>query len=276
LLARKVDKTRRREVVQEMLDLVQLSDTADRGVRSLSGGQQQRVALARALSPSPSILLLDEPMAALDKQLRDAMQIEVRRIQAEIGVTTVAVTHDQTEAMTMSDRVAILRDGHLEQIGTPEDVYHRPASLFVSRFLGEANLIPVVDGRLTGFDVAAAMRTGTATLRPEDFGLASDASPDLPSIEARVVTARFQGSRYRLDVVHETIGPMIMTVPPSSNESRIAPGSTVAFALLHDKEVHVVAEQIETSPNGYGPLAGGESDGQPSSAGSGHGRVVKQ
>src|ERR1700761_3833407 len=143
LRTRKVPKGERGPIVERMLELVQLPGTAGRKVSSLSGGQQQRIALARALAPAPR--------AALDKQLREVMQIELKRIHEEVGVTTVAVTHDQTEAMTMSDRVAIMRDGHLEQIDTPEGLYRRPATLFAARFLGETNLIPVEDGRLRDF-----------------------------------------------------------------------------------------------------------------------------
>jgi len=143
LRTRKVPKSQWPATVDRMLELVQMSGLAGRKVSSLSGGQQQRIALARSLSPSPSVLLLDEPMAALDKQLRETMQIELKRIHEEVGVTTVAVTHDQTEAMTMSDRVAIMRDGLLEQVGTPEELYREPATLFAARFLGETNLVPV-------------------------------------------------------------------------------------------------------------------------------------
>ena len=253
LVARKLPKSQRREIVDRMLDLVQLPGTANRGVRSLSGGQQQRIALARALAPSPSVLLLDEPMAALDKQLRETMQIEVRRIQREIGVTTVAVTHDQTEAMTMSDRVAIMSHGHLEQIDTPENAYRRPATLFVAQFLGEINLIPVVDGRLVGFDAPVEARVGTATLRPEDFRLAADAPAGVPTISAKVRTASFQGTRYRLGVVNEAVGSMVMNAPAATDRRLIAEGCTVDFALVTDDGIHVVDEQLDGSSR---PLGG--------------------
>ena len=154
-----------------------------RPITSLSGGQQQRVALARALAPNPSVLLLDEPMAALDKQLRELMQVEIKRIQREVGVTTVAVTHDQTEAMTMSDRVAIMRDGEIEQLDTPEELYRRPTTVFAARFLGEANLLPVAEGRLVGFDAPVSAREGTAVVRPEELALAETAGPDAARAE---------------------------------------------------------------------------------------------
>ncbi|HWI74541.1 MAG TPA: ABC transporter ATP-binding protein [Baekduia sp.] len=249
LRTRKVPKAQRREIVDRMLDLVQLAGTADRPVTSLSGGQQQRIALARALAPTPSVLLLDEPMAALDKQLRETMQIEVKRIHSEVGVTTVAVTHDQTEAMTMSDRVAILRDGHLEQIDTPEALYRRPATLFAARFLGETNLVPVREGRLDSFGIPAPLRSGTAVLRPEDFLLAGEGDPSLPSMSVRILTASFQGSRYRLDVDRGAgQEPMIVTLPPTTDPARIAAGTTLELALRAPDDLHVVAEEASSEP----------------------------
>ncbi|MGX6446613.1 ABC transporter ATP-binding protein [Patulibacter sp. S7RM1-6] len=249
LMTRGVPKGQRRPIVERMLELVQLGGTADRPVRSLSGGQQQRIALARALAPSPSVLLLDEPMAALDKQLRETMQIEIKRIQDEVGVTTVAVTHDQTEAMTMSDRVAIMRDGHLEQIDDPETLYRRPATLFAARFLGETNLFAVEGGTLDGFGCRATAEAGTAVLRPEDFALASDAAPDRPQIRTRVITASYQGSRYRLDVDRGPgQEPMIVTLPPTTDAASIAPGTTVDLALRHPERIHVVPERIDAEP----------------------------
>lgn len=136
----KEDETRRRVV--EMLDVVRLGEFASRRPSQLSGGQQQRVALARALVNYPSALLLDEPLAALDLKLREAMQIELKRIQREVGITFVFVTHDQGEALTMSDRIAVMSEGHVEQVGAPFDIYSRPQSLFVAGFIGSANLLP--------------------------------------------------------------------------------------------------------------------------------------
>lgn len=134
--------------VSEMLEVVRLSDLSLRRPQQLSGGQQQRVALARALVNLPSALLLDEPLAALDLKLREAMQIELKRIQTEVGITFVFVTHDQGEALTMSDRIAVMNEGRVEQIGTPEEIYNSPATLFVAGFIGSANLLPgTVKGR---------------------------------------------------------------------------------------------------------------------------------
>lgn len=126
---------------EEMLDLVGLKDFGHRYPKELSGGQQQRVALARALVFEPSLLLLDEPLGALDKNLREQMQIEIKRIQRALGVTTIFVTHDQTEAMSMSDRIVVFEKGHIQQIATPLEIYHAPETRFVAGFIGESNLI---------------------------------------------------------------------------------------------------------------------------------------
>ncbi|MCC9620335.1 ABC transporter ATP-binding protein [Thalassospira sp. MA62] len=137
-----------------MLERVHLGPYRDRKISALSGGQQQRVALARALVTNPSILLLDEPLGALDKNLREHMQFELREIQRSLGITTILVTHDQEEALTMSDRIAVMKDGCVQQIGSPTEIYMRPASLFVSEFLGTSNIFraraagTVIDGRI--------------------------------------------------------------------------------------------------------------------------------
>ena len=136
--------------VKEMLALIKLDHIADRYPKQLSGGQQQRVALARALAVKPNILLLDEPFAALDKNLRLDMQIEIKRIQRLAGTTTVLVTHDQEEALSMADRVAVLNQGRLEQYAPPTEVYDNPNSLFVNTFVGTANMLP---GKLVALNV---------------------------------------------------------------------------------------------------------------------------
>ena len=130
-----------KERADRMLDLVGLRQFAERYPRELSGGQQQRVALARGLVFNPDVLLLDEPLGALDKNLREQMQLEIKRIHRELGITMIYVTHDQTEAMTMSDRIAVFRDGRIEQVGSPLDIYHRPVNRFVGEFIGESNFL---------------------------------------------------------------------------------------------------------------------------------------
>jgi putative spermidine/putrescine transport system ATP-binding protein len=189
LAARGLDPAAQRGRVAEMLDLVQLGAMAGRYPRQLSGGQQQRVALARALAIRPRILLLDEPFAALDKNLRLDMQIEVKRIQRLSGTTAILVTHDQEEALSMADRVAVLNHGRLEQLGSPVDIYDAPGSLFVNSFVGGCNLLP---GRLVGalngaatvaLDCGAVLQTRppigevgndgrvTVCIRPEHFAV---------------------------------------------------------------------------------------------------------
>ena len=131
------------------------ADFANRKPAQLSGGQQQRVALARALVNYPSALLLDEPLGALDLKLRQAMQLELKRIQREVGITFIFVTHDQEEALTMSDRIAVMNEGRVEQIGSPEEIYHEPETVFVAGFIGMANLLPArIEGRDGALSIA--------------------------------------------------------------------------------------------------------------------------
>lgn len=170
LRARKIPKPERVKLAAEAIDSVKLSHLADRLPHQLSGGQRQRIALARALVLRPKVLLLDEPLGALDKQLREEMQVELKRIQREAGITFIFVTHDQEEAMRMSDRIAVFNQGKIEQIGTPREVYESPSSEFVASFLGVSNL-------LSG--AAAKELLGTdqiVNVRPERVKLASEKS----------------------------------------------------------------------------------------------------
>ena len=147
LQERRYEKHRIPERVDELLELIRLPDMGDRYPAEVSGGQQQRIAVARAVAFPPRVLLMDEPLGALDLKLREAMQIEVRRIQRELSITTVYVTHDQTEAMNMSDRIVVMNEGVIEQLGTAEEIYDRPASRFVAGFVGQINLL---SGRVVG------------------------------------------------------------------------------------------------------------------------------
>ena len=160
LAARGVDKATRNKEAQRLLDMVQLGPFGERLPRQLSGGQQQRVELARALAIKPSILLLDEPFAALDKNLRLDMQIEVKRLQRMAGTTTLIVTHDQEEALSMADRVAVLSHGHLEQFGTPSEIYDQPQTLFVNTFVGTANRVTGTVIATDADDVKVALDAG--------------------------------------------------------------------------------------------------------------------
>jgi putative spermidine/putrescine transport system ATP-binding protein len=163
LRARRRSEQQIREKVMWALELVQLGSFADRFAKQLSGGQQQRVAIARAIVFEPRIVLMDEPLGALDKNLRYDMQVEIKEIQRRLGMTVVYVTHDQEEAMNMSDRIAIMSRGRIAQVGTPSEVYERPASTFVGRFLGEANILQASVDSIAG-DVAT-LRAGTLALR---------------------------------------------------------------------------------------------------------------
>jgi putative spermidine/putrescine transport system ATP-binding protein len=161
--------------VERMLDMVQLGAFRERLPRQLSGGQQQRVALARALAVEPSILLLDEPFAALDRNLRLDMQIEVKRLQRQLGLTTILVTHDQDEAMSVADRIAVMNKGKVEQFDTPVAIYDRPQTLFVNGFIGTTNLLPGKVASVVG-DIAAVALDAGATLRLPAQGIAAGSS----------------------------------------------------------------------------------------------------
>jgi spermidine/putrescine transport system ATP-binding protein len=181
--------------VAEMLALVKLEAMAGRKTSQLSGGQQQRVALARALAPQPKVLLLDEPLSALDLKLRKEMQVELKRLQTETGITFIFVTHDQEEALTMSDRIGVMSAGKLQQVGSPKEIYTRPVNRFVASFIGETNFLPatvVPSGvKLATGDVVevATTRPGTVTLtvRPEQVRLVAAGEPG-----AIAATVKFQ------------------------------------------------------------------------------------
>lgn len=189
--------------VEEMLDLVQLLGFGERKPRQLSGGQQQRVALARALITSPRVLLLDEPLGALDRRLRQEMQVELKEIQRRIGITTIFVTHDQEEALTLSDRIAIIDHGKLMQIGAPEVVYEKPVSVFAARFLGDANVFSGTAGDggvklATGELIRTASGdTATAIVRPEKLDVVAtgtQVAADRNRIDGEVVQSIFSGA----------------------------------------------------------------------------------
>ncbi len=206
LMVKKVPDDERSRRVEEALALVHLDAHGDRKPAQLSGGQRQRVALARALILRPSVLLLDEPLGALDLKLRQAMQVELKALQREVGITFVYVTHDQEEALTMSDRLAVFNQGRVEQVGTPAEVYESPRNAFVAGFVGVSN---VVEGEL-----AERLRRvpGAFTVRPEKITL-GDPEPrgtgEGISIDGTVIEATYLGmySRYRVDV-----GGTVLTV----------------------------------------------------------------
>ena len=254
--------------VEEVLELVQLGGYGQRRPRQLSGGQQQRVALARALVSNPRVLLLDEPLGALDKSLRQQMQVELRQIQREVGITTVFVTHDQEEALTLSDRIAIFREGVVEQAGDPGEVYERPRTPFAAAFLGATNFIP---GRVAGRRGSAGTvvledgqhlhtldplpSEGTAvtvTVRPEKFTLhvGSKPTPDGDSaancLAAEIVQPIYMGASitYRVKA-----GEIDLTLFHQNRESRIEPpGSRVwlSWAPKHS----ILLDATDSKPSG--------------------------
>ncbi len=254
LSVRKADNAEIKRRVDEILGLVRLSGLQERKPKQLSGGQQQRVALARALVTRPKVLLLDEPLGALDKHLREEMQVELRRIQREVGITTIFVTHDQEEAMTLSDRIAILDQGRIVQLGAPLDVYEHPLNRFAAGFLGVANFL---EGRVTavsgtearidlalgGQAVAAAegMRANAPVLlavRPEKIDVAAgDAGAGPNSLSGTVTSAVFSGSSttYRVAVGQQSIA----VFQQNSTPRRFQPGDRVALHWSAEHNVPV-------------------------------------
>ncbi|WP_439689368.1 ABC transporter ATP-binding protein [Curtobacterium sp. SP.BCp] len=228
---RKVPVAARRERVIEALDMVHLAEFADRYPHQLSGGQQQRVALARALVTRPRVLLLDEPLSALDAKVRVSLRDEIRRIQSDLGITTVFVTHDQEEALAVSDRIAVMRAGDIEQVGTPEELYRAPASAFTADFVGQSNRmhgdLRGGDVFVYGFTVPAIDRTAAdgpvvAYVRPEDVAFAAE------GITGTVVSSSFLGSIRRTTVRLDD--DTIVTVQHEVGDRRAA-GDPVAVRL---------------------------------------------
>ena len=236
------DEIRRR--VDELLAVVRLADLGRRRPGQLSGGQQQRVALARALVNLPVALLLDEPLGALDLKLRQAMQLELKRIQREVGITFLYVTHDQEEALTMSDRIAVMAEGRIEQIDTPRAIYHSPATVFVADFLGRANLLPARVTAVDATQVAVAIAgghvvrvptpswnptSGTAAVvmvRPERvrIGTASDRPEAFP---ATLVDVVFQGPVVRCALRAADGTELVAHLGPADGTVPLAPGLAV-------------------------------------------------
>ncbi len=228
--------------VTEALEMVRLGGFAKRRIHEMSGGQQQRVALARAIVNRPSVLLLDEPLAALDKKLRSAMQIELQTLQRELGITFVLVTHDQEEALSMADIVCVMSAGRIRQLGSPQEVYDRPADLFVADFVGKTNRVKATmeaDGatlRLAdGSAIAAGIRAGVSAgeaivaIRPESIRLTRMQAPDIASFKGTVTHRIFLGSSAEYAVTVPGLGDFLVTADRRSmNESDLVePGEAV-------------------------------------------------
>jgi iron(III) transport system ATP-binding protein len=234
--ARRAESERR---VVELLELVGLLRHKHKYPAQLSGGEQQRVALARALAPSPALLLLDEPLSALDARVRQSLRHEIRELQRRLGVTTIMVTHDQEEALAMADRIVVMNHGVIEQVGTPVEVYVRPRSAFVARFVGQMNFLPAIvcdnparvrvgDSEL-GHGSAEALKAGervTLAIRPEEIVVGAAAAGGTNQLRTRIRGVQFLGAFTRLTLA-------LADVPEASLECDVAAG---AFASLEAAE----------------------------------------
>ena len=251
----KVPAEQVRTRVMEMLEVVRLPDMADRRPNQLSGGQQQRIALARALVNHPAALLLDEPLGALDLKLRQVMQLELKRIQRDVGITFVFVTHDQEEALTMSDRIAVMTQGRVDQIGTPTEIYHTPTTPFVAGFIGTANLLPVTVVSQAGDDVTVETRLGgqctvsaagttyaagsevTLMVRPERLvpaGAPLHGAGSGASIRATVTSMVFQGPVVRCQVRTEAGADLVAHLGPEDDPAAFPVGTEMEMTWSQD------------------------------------------
>ncbi len=250
LKQRGIARRERARMVAQALDLVRLPGYAARYPRQLSGGQQQRVALARAIVFNPRLLLMDEPLGALDKQLRESLQLEMRRLHADLGITFIYVTHDQEEALTMSDRIAVMNEGRIAQLGRPEDLYDRPCNRFVAAFLGESNFLPGIVHGFQDQDIVVAECGGTMvravapsrpargdkvmlTMRPERMRFADGlATPALNRMCATVTDAVFAGERCRYLLAAPDGTPMVLKEPSGAAIRRRTIGEQAEIAWL--------------------------------------------
>ena len=261
----KKSKAEVKKSVDELIEVVRLGDFAKRRPSQLSGGQQQRVALARALVNYPSALLLDEPLGALDLKLRHVMQFELKRIQREVGITFVYVTHDQEEALTMSDRIAVMNAGNVEQIGTPTEIYDSPSSVFVASFIGQANLW---SGRQTGMDGEFAQLSvlgttlkarpgdtkiesgGEASLmvRPERVRVSMDKpTGDVATVPATVADLTFQGPVVRMMLRAADGSAVLAHVGPEQDLPMLRPGDDVHIGWDPEASLVLPAADIPTT-----------------------------
>jgi len=261
------------------LERVGLAAEAKRRPSQLSGGMQQRVALARALVNLPKVLLLDEPLGALDLKLRKGLQVELKRIQRDVGITFVYVTHDQEEALTMSDRIAVMNRGRIEQVATPEEVYERPATTFVAGFIGVSNLMPATvvdggrvrlhsgpeiatetDGLAPGEECAAVVRPEKLRVDPVGEGQAS--ANGLPRVEGVVESSLYLGTATQIVVGLEGGVRMTVLVPNASEaERQRLPGGGARVELSWEPEhMHVVRESGLEGSAGNGAAASGAED----------------
>jgi putative spermidine/putrescine transport system ATP-binding protein len=227
-MVRGVDRATRIEEAERMLALVHLDGFGARKPAALSGGQRQRVALARALVNRPRVLLLDEPLGALDLKLREAMQDELKKLQRDLGITFVFVTHDQGEALSMADRVAVFSDGKIAQVGSPSEIYARPATRFVADFVGSSNVLSPAMLRVFGGEGQ------WASLRPEALRLTA---PDGARVRGRVTGARYMGAGTRVTVaVDEYLGKEEAAIAVLVPAAQAVPAEGTAVGLAWDAE----------------------------------------
>lgn len=253
--ALKLDRQQAAHRIDELLDLVGLSGTEQRYPAQLSGGQQQRVALARALATSPSLLLLDEPLSALDAKVRERLRQEMRNLQRKLGVTTIMVTHDQDEALEIADTVVVMSDGRIEQIGNPEQIYRAPASRFVADFVGRANWLPVQldiagGATLAGMPLSVAQPCGmtnvaaSAFCRPEDVRIETQWHAGAESMMAVVDRVDFHGGLRRASLslcANRAITILADVGPNDAGYAALEPGRRVPVTLPA-AAVHIFAE----------------------------------
>ncbi|MES2098740.1 MAG: ABC transporter ATP-binding protein [Pseudomonadota bacterium] len=241
--------------VERALEMVRLGGFGARGIDQLSGGQRQRVALARAMVFEPRIMLMDEPLSALDKQLREHMQIELRQLHDKLGMTTVYVTHDQREALTMSDRIAVINGGRIMQLDAPRAIYERPANRFVAEFIGESTFVPVaVDGGTVDFG-GRRLRPATTEadgphllmLRPERLQVLAPGHVDgLNLLDARLIAVVYQGDSSLLQVAladGTTVGVRCASFGESATDG-LAPGARITLGLAPRDTVLLPAEAV--------------------------------
>lgn len=242
LKRKKVPDAEVKRRVGEILEVVDLVGREKRRPKEMSGGQQQRVALARALVNRPRALLLDEPLGALDLKLRQAMQIELKRIQREVGITFVYVTHDQSEALTMSDRIAVMNDGLVEQLAEPREIYERPASKFVAGFIGTSNLLSGTVQQITGDTAVLALGASDRILVPADGALAAGASVDLTVRPEKIKIAKDQPEG-DLSVVRGTVSEVVYLGTYNSYVVRLGDGAEITVFEQNANDSTITAER---------------------------------
>ncbi len=234
--------------MDEMLGLVQMKEFAERFPRQLSGGQQQRIALARCLAVDPKILLLDEPFGALDKNLRLDMQIEVKRLQREYGITTVLVTHDQEEALSMADRVAVMSRGRIEQVSAPVEIYDQPRTLFVNQFVGTTNTFSATVDSLAGDGVAARLADGTSItgMAADELQVGASAVVSIRPEQMQLVPTATANAVAGTIAAALTLGPVVLY------DIRRADGATFKVSLSRDGVDPILAagQAVFAAPSG--------------------------